>query len=99
MRYQASDSRQLEKLSSQVEQSVGSLKLMEVQLSERKHGVELTREAQLDARERLLKELANNATSMQNASQVSHTDLFANGPSNACTHLNPPLPPGGSSIL
>ena len=44
---------------------MGSLKLMEVQLSERKHGVELTREAQLDARERLLKELANNATSMQ----------------------------------
>ena len=69
---------------------------MEVQLSERKHGVELTREAQLDARERLLKELANNATSMQSASQVSHTDIFVNGVSNACTHLAP-FPPSKST--
>ena len=33
------------------------------------------REAQLDARERLLKELANNATSMQNASQAEMSKL------------------------
>lgn len=47
-----------------MQSSLGALKVLESQLSDRKHGLELTREQQLEARERLLQELEGNASAL-----------------------------------
>jgi len=69
MRQRFGEAKQLDTLTAQLETSLGSLKLLETQLSERKHGIELTRQSQLDARERLIQELEANAEALHSKNE------------------------------
>lgn len=53
----ANEGRSLEQLMEQIRSTMGSMRLIEEQLAQRQHGLELVKDGQMEARERLLSDL------------------------------------------
>ncbi|CAM9372634.1 unnamed protein product, partial [Choristocarpus tenellus] len=69
VRQRASDSLSLEALAQQVHAGAGALKLLQSELVDRKGAAEVRREGHMEARERLIQELENNAKRTQQSAE------------------------------